>query len=37
MGKVEPEKLETGQYKCKVVCRLTTGEEFVVREFEFVK
>jgi len=37
LGKVEPEKLETGQYKCKVVCRLTTGQEFVVREFEFTK
>jgi len=37
LGKVDPEVLAAGQYKCVVLCRLTTGEEFVAREFEFTK
>lgn len=37
LGKVDSEALAVGQYKCVVVCRLTSGQELVAREFEFTK
>ena len=36
-GKVDPNELAAGQYKCVVVCRLTSGQELVAREFVFTK
>ena len=37
LGKIDPNALAAGQYKCTVVCRLMNGREFVVRDFEFAK
>jgi len=37
VGKVDPEALVAGKYHCTVVCRLMSGQEIVVREFEFTK
>ena len=34
-GSVDPSALASGNYHCTVVCRLTTGEEFTVRDFDF--
>ena len=35
-GSIDPAALASGNYHCTVVCRLTTGEEFTVRDFDFV-
>ena len=34
-GSIDPTALASGNYHCTVVCRLTTGEEFTVRDFDF--
>lgn len=34
-GSIDPAALTSGNYHCTVVCRLTTGEEFTVRDFDF--
>ena len=34
-GIVDLSKLTDGEYRCEVVCRLATGEEFTVRDFNF--
>lgn len=34
-GKLDLQALSAGTYRCTVVCRLTTGQEFTVRDFEF--
>lgn len=34
-GSVDPSALASGNYHCTVTCRLTTGEEFTVRDFDF--
>lgn len=34
-GSLDLEALEAGTYHCTLVCRLTTGEEFTVRDFDF--
>ena len=34
-GKLDLQALSTGTYRCTAVCRLTTGQEFTVRDFEF--
>ena len=34
-GKIEPDKLSSGSYNCKVTVRLVTGENVVVRDFDF--
>ena len=34
-GNLDFEALASGAYRCKVLCRLITGDEFVVRDFEF--
>lgn len=34
-GSIDPAALASGNYHCTVVCRLTTGEEFTVRDFDF--
>lgn len=35
IGSVDVTKLEAGQYRCVVLCRLTTGAEHTVRDFTF--
>jgi hypothetical protein len=35
LGYISPDTLKAGDYHCKVVCRLTTGQEFTVRDFDF--
>lgn len=35
LGDVAPDALTPGNYHCKVVCRLSTEQEFVVRDFDF--
>ena len=35
LGYISPDGLKSGDYHCKVVCRLTTGQEFTVRDFDF--
>ena len=37
IGTADPDALAAGKYHCTVVCRLMSGQEFVVREFEFTK
>ncbi len=34
-GKIEPDKLPAGDYKCTVTVRLVSGETFTVRDFDF--
>ena len=34
-GSIDPAALTSGNYHCTVTCRLTTGEEFTVRDFDF--
>lgn len=34
-GSIDLAALTSGNYHCTVVCRLTTGEEFTVRDFDF--
>lgn len=36
-GSVDPESLESGNYHCTVVARLTNGQEFTLRDFDFNK
>lgn len=35
LGYISPDNLLPGDYHCKVVCRLTTGQKFTVRDFDF--
>lgn len=35
-GNIDPTALSSGNYHCTLVCRLTTGEEFTVRDFDFI-
>ena len=35
LGRIAPEELTAGQYHCKLVCRLVSGAEFTVRDFDF--
>ena len=35
LGYISPDTLKAGDYHCKVVCRLTTVQEFTVRDFDF--
>ena len=35
LGYIAPDVLVAGQYHCEVVCRLTTGQTFTVRDFDF--
>jgi len=35
LGYIAPDVLTAGDYHCKVVCRLTTGQELTVRDFDF--
>lgn len=35
VGSIDPAALTSGNYHCTVTCRLTTGEEFTVRDFDF--
>ncbi|MBO5869066.1 MAG: hypothetical protein J6Q54_09170, partial [Oscillospiraceae bacterium] len=35
LGDIAPDALTPGKYHCKVVCRLSTEQEFVVRDFDF--
>ena len=35
LGYISPDTLKAGDYHCQVVCRLTTGQEFIVRDFDF--
>ena len=35
LGYISPDNLQPGNYHCKVVCRLTTGLAFTVRDFDF--
>jgi len=35
LGRIDLSELDEGNYRCTVVCRLTTGQEFVVRDFGF--
>ena len=35
LGRIDLSELDAGNYRCTVVCRLTTGQEFVVRDFGF--
>lgn len=37
IGSVDVSLLESGQYRCTVTARLTTTEEYVVRDFTFTK
>ena len=37
IGVVDLSLLESGQYRCKITARLTIGEEYVVRDFNFTK
>ena len=34
-GKIAPDELPSGEYHCKVTVRLVTGENIVVRDFDF--
>ena len=34
-GSIDPTALTAGNYHCTVIARLTTGEEFTVRDFDF--
>lgn len=34
-GSIDPNTLTAGTYRCKLICRLITGDEFTVRDFEF--
>lgn len=34
-GNIDPTALSSGNYHCTLVCRLTTGKEFTVRDFDF--
>ena len=35
LGYISPDTLPAGAYHCKVTCKLTTGQEFTVRDFDF--
>ena len=35
LGYISPDTLTAGDYHCKVVCWLTTGQAFTVRDFDF--
>ena len=35
LGYIAPDALTAGQYHCKLVCRLSNGMEFAVRDFDF--
>ena len=35
LGYIAPDVLSVGDYHCELVCRLTTGQEFTVRDFDF--
>lgn len=35
LGSIDLDALTAGNYHCTLVCRLTTGEEFTVRDFDF--
>lgn len=35
LGYIAPDALTAGQYHCKLVCRLSSGMEFAVRDFDF--
>ena len=35
-GGIDTAALTAGSYHCILVCRLTTGEEFIVRDFDFI-
>ena len=35
LGSVDPGALTPGNYHCTTVCRLSTGQEFTVRDFDF--
>ena len=35
-GSIDPAALASGNYHCTVVCRLTTGDEIIARDFDFV-
>ena len=37
LGGIDLSDLDEGNYRCTVVCRLTTGQEFMVRDFRFTK
>jgi len=34
-GYIDPDALTSGKYHCKLVCRLSSGQEFTVRDFDF--
>ena len=34
-GRIAPEELPAGSYRCTLACRLTTGQVFTVRDFTF--
>ena len=36
-GRIAPEELAAGSYRCVLTCRLTTGQVFTVRDFAFVR
>ena len=35
LGRIDLDALTAGNYHCKLVCRLTTDQEFTVRDFDF--
>ena len=35
LGRIAPEELAAGNYHCKLVCRLVSGQEFTMRNFDF--
>ena len=35
LGNIDIDALAVGNYHCTLVCRLTTGQEFIVRDFDF--
>ena len=36
-GRVAPEELPAGSYRCTVTCRLSSGQSCTVRDFAFEK
>lgn len=36
LGKIDVAALPAGNYHCTLICRLTNGQEFTVRDFDFV-
>ena len=36
-GSLDMTSLDSGTYHCKVICRLVSGDEFTVRDFDFTK